>query len=35
MSPAAPTSTTGAGSVNQEALIREITERVVAELAKR
>ncbi len=35
MSPAAPTSPTDAGNANQEALIKEITERVVAELAKR
>ncbi|HJN09319.1 MAG: class II aldolase/adducin family protein [Pirellulaceae bacterium] len=35
MSSGAPTSTTDAGSTNQEALIQAITERVVAELAKR
>jgi len=35
MSPAAPATPTNTGSMNQEALIREITERVVAELAKR
>ncbi len=35
MPPVAPTSSTASSSANQEALIKEITERVVAELAKR